>query len=101
MIILLNLFISVAHAVELSPSERCQRIAEKSEKIMEARQNGIPKFFVMERVKLATVKEFVKVFMEDVVVTAYDTPQYDTDEMQQKSIHDFRDATYEKCTKTL
>lgn len=75
--------------------EICKLNAEVSATIMKGRQNGVEMSKMIELIADSNNKEGA----EAVVIAAYDTPRYRTDEMITRSIEDFRNEIYLACAK--
>lgn len=70
----------------------CGALAELGKKIMQARQAGI------------SIEKIIEIFNdgdfgEALTIKAYNNPRYNTDNLQEKIISDFRDETYLECAK--
>lgn len=81
----------IAH-VENDWRSTCGVLAELGKKIMQARQAGI------------SMEKIIKVFNggdfgEKITIKAYNIPRYNTHNVQEKSIGDFRDEMYLECAK--
>lgn len=75
--------------------EICKLNAEVSAAIMKGRQNGVEMSKMIELIADSDNKDGA----EAIVIMAYDTPRYRTDEMITRSIEDFRNEIYLACAK--
>lgn len=73
--------------------EMCNSLSEAAKSTMERRQEGVSMRKVMEIAKGNKL-------LESVVISAYDSPRYSTEEMQARSVEDFRDKWYLECIKS-
>lgn len=74
----------------------CKLISSLAETVMVNRQNGVSMVKMME-----TAKGAVKDMTETLIMSAYDKPRFSTDEMQKRSVEDFRDQAYLECIKAI
>ncbi len=74
--------------------ERCDSISTLAGSIMEARQEGIA---MSNAMKIADGNKLAELM----VAGAFDTPRYGTADYKKRTIEEFRDSWYLKCTKTV
>lgn len=43
----------------------------------------------------------IKIHVDNLIIMAYDSPRYSTEEMQKRSVDEFRDQAYLSCAKIL
>jgi Sec7-like guanine-nucleotide exchange factor len=78
----------------LSPSQRCAKMSQLAEQIMDLRQTGASMASVME---IATGNEL----LVSIVVEAYKRNRYETKDMQTRATTDFANDFYLECFERL
>lgn len=73
--------------------ENCASFSESAEMVMEARQNGLPMREAMAMSDMALWNALVQ--------DAYDTPQYQTESVQQRVIRQFGNEVYAMCYESM
>lgn len=96
----LSLLVLTSHAsAEPTTQETCKSIADLAGTIMKARQNGRDMSELMELVgKYFEDAEERKPY-DRMVVLAYDSPRYSTEEYKNKAVSDFKNSVYLGCFK--
>ena len=97
------MLVSVASAAPLSAAEihkLCSNYSETAASVMKGRQNGVPMRKMMEIMteydaKIGPDHDLGRMF----VVQAYEQPQYQTKEVQQRTIGEFENKNYLACHK--
>jgi hypothetical protein len=74
--------------------EKCDTFSDVAEYIMTNRQQGVSMRNTMKAVEVID-------WAEEVVIFAYESPRYSTEDMQQRAIRDFTDEWYLRCVKIL
>lgn len=75
----------------------CNSVASIAETIMKARQDGVSMAKMME----IPEPEGSNGLGEGLIIAAYESPRYSTEEMQTRSIEEFRDKAYLQCVKAI
>lgn len=78
-------------------SKTCELYSQLAETIMTSRQAGVP---MANQMKIAKGENGSDVMVQ-LIINAYDKPRYNTEDMQQKSIENYRDDIYLACVKEL
>lgn len=86
----ITLAIATPLAAETDVPATCKDLGQLAESIMEARQSGVTLSRSME---VAEGSDFTQAL----VLAAYQTPRFNTDEYQRESITDFRNAVELAC----
>ena len=76
-----------------TPHDVCKGNASVAKSIMRARQNGVPMYRLMELDDSYVFKKYV--------MTAYEYPRFDTEEVKDDLANDFQDEAYLSCMKQL
>lgn len=76
--------------------DTCSHASGLAHAIMEGRQAGVPAADMMKKV-LPVVPEGSHGLMRDLIVSAYETPRFSTDRVQQQAIGDFSDEVFVSC----
>ena len=97
-------------AIEEAKRQLCRSAANSAESTMRSRQLGLPMSEIIDNINsiardnqdfnAAERAAFIN-RMERMVIEAYESPRYATDEMQKKIIEDFRDKKYLECAQTV
>lgn len=77
--------------------ESCALQGNLAATIMKNRQHGIPMSQMME----VDTDPKIKDFMDALIIMAYESPRFSTEEMQKRSVDDFRDRAYLSCAKHM
>jgi len=80
---------TAAFAQEQTP---CENVQELAFTIMKVRQSGVP---MVKMYKVAKGEKAV----EQMVIAAYDMPQFNTESIKQRTIQDFADNMFLQCVK--
>jgi hypothetical protein len=76
--------------------ESCGNFGKVAKMIMEKRQSGASMAKMME-----AITDIDNSVVEMMIMSAYDRPRYSTEQMQQRTIEEFRDDVYLECVKVL
>jgi len=79
-----------------SPTTVCKSWASTAEKVMIARQIGVPMSRLFEIAEESDSVNYTSV-LKDIVVKAYDKPRYSTESMQNKCVRDFQNVIFKEC----
>ena len=74
----------------------CSSVSTTAKEIMKARQNGVAMSKLIEIFK----KEDAAIFRR-LTISAYESPRYSTEAMQEKSIQDFENEAFLDCYKAM
>jgi len=75
----------------------CDSYGGLAETIMSGRQSGTS---MAKMMKVLNNDEGSELF-EKLIIAAYDRPRYSTEQMQKRSIEEFRDKMYLECAKAM
>ena len=84
--------VSVAYAADSKWTETCKAVSEIAEKVMDGRQKGVAFSRMIDIDKANTL-------WQEMVISAYDSPRYQTPEIQIRAAQEFRDEWYGRCIK--
>ena len=92
--IVLIVMLLIAQQAQATTVKECSSLAELAQKIMEARQVGVP---------MAKVFQVVgdNQLYRAIVVAAYEQPAFMVEDIQQKAIRDFYDNWFLACIKSM
>lgn len=85
-------FLAMAEDEEKST---CQQFEKMAELIMKSRQAGISMSEVMGVSKISEIE-----LARKMVIAAYESPRYQTEEMKQRAIEEFKNEAYLQCIKS-
>lgn len=88
--LLISTLAFAAPTLAQTAAETCPVIGELAESIMEARQSGVS---VSDMMAVADGNEF----FEGLVLTAFESPRYTTEEYRLREAQDFRNAVEAMC----
>jgi hypothetical protein len=77
--------------------EFCGSMGELAATIMENRQSGVSMATMMEAVP--GEGNSTSELSETLIISAFETPRYSTDQMQKRAVEEFRDEAYLSCVK--
>lgn len=80
---------------ELSDREMCELVARYAQRIMKARQIGVP----MTEIMPTTDDHATRETMEGLIILAYEHPRFSSEEYQQKAVTDFENDMFLSCLK--
>jgi hypothetical protein len=100
-IISIILLSSSVHAEENDIYSLCSDLSGLSNKIMTARQNGasMPKLMDAMTNKIPDGK--LNNIVRELIISAYETSRYNSEEIKARKISDFENETYLSCVKEL
>ena len=75
----------------------CGNVGDLATDIMKSRQSGLSMAKMMEAV--AQVGE--NPLVDEMIISAYDSPRYSTERMQKRAVEEFRDKFYLDCVKIM
>jgi uncharacterized protein YggE len=97
-----------ANAQEASPRQKCALLSGYAEVAMLARQNGTDITVLFDRLTAAAsdspdpeLSERLSKVFEAYLIEAYEQPHFSTEEMQQRTIADFKNAKHVECLRTF
>lgn len=79
--------------------ELCKKLNLLAEEIMKSRQMGVPMAAMMEAAASGNITVLNKL-QKNFIIEAYDSPKYDSPEMQQNAITEFGNKQYLICIKS-
>lgn len=77
----------------------CEPVSSLAETIMRNRQHGAPMVGMMK--KLETVDPNIRNVIKSLIITAYEKPRWNSDQMVLREVQDFRDQSYLACIKSF
>ena len=94
-IILPLIFLSISSPLQANDWRAlCGDISGLASQVMKSRQSGIP----MSAMIQATQGDSM---MENMIISAFETPRYSSEKVKKRTIEDFRDKIYLECIKAL
>lgn len=82
--------------IAATPAELCEGFASYAEVTMKAHQAGVPLSTVLGALSTEEQVE-LKELMQEIVITAYKTPRYSSEEYKSKAAADYRDKIHVSC----
>lgn len=77
----------------------CSKAAKVAESLMQARQKGVSLQNAMDAM-ISSYPKTAHKYVRILVMDAYSSPRYHSEEMQQRAIDDFRDKSHLSCLKS-
>jgi hypothetical protein len=77
----------------------CSDLSGLSNKIMTARQNGVAMSKLMEAMTNKVPDEQLNNIVRELIISAYETSRYNSEEIKARKISDFENETYLSCIK--
>lgn len=74
---------------------KCKSVSELAQTIMKSRQAGVSMSSLIDM----EIDPGIRALVTNMVMEAYDSPRYNTEDIKQQTISDFRDEWYLKCAK--
>ncbi|MCO6427541.1 hypothetical protein [Nitrosomonas communis] len=96
-VLLAVLFVQSAQSHANDLQSWCESISKLGAAIMSSRQSGVAMSEIMKQKFFESQK--LNNLIEAMTINAFEEPRYHSEEMQKRSVEDFRNSVYLECTK--
>jgi hypothetical protein len=91
------ILLSSSACIASEKADKCRALANLGRTIMEGRQNGVKMSVFFSNIP----DNSAEVFVEKLIIRAYDSPRFDTEEEQREAIDDFENNILFNCIKSF